>query len=689
MRCKRRGKPRLYGKSEFDDVRIGYRRFVPSRTGSSKSTWIALESASEDAIFLGSNEESGRPSLQPPSASRETHIVTLCLLLVVATLAFYNPIIHNQFIDFDDSSYIVKNSWVQGGLTWDTVKWSFTTFREGNWHPVTWLSHALDCQVFRLNPAGHHYTNLLLHAANAVLLFLLLRRATGLTWPSLLVGALFALHPVNVESVAWAAERKNVLSMLFFLLALHAYDRYARTGERYLYLSVNIFFILGLMAKPQIVTLPFVLLLWDYWPLQRMGAGSAASGLPAASTTRSFRYLVWEKLPIFILAAADSVVTMVAQRAGNTVRTFAEVPVSARLENVFVSYVRYIGKALWPSRLAAMYPRPGNSLPAWQVVGAVVLLLLISTLVLRWRDRRYLPVGWFWFLGTLVPMIGIITVGEQTMADRYAYLPFIGLFVAAVWTLNAWTVDAVASERRIAGVWRASAAVLVLFILGCLTYRQLGYWHDDETLWRHALNVTEGNYMAHNNLAIALAKQGRSEEAVVQFQAATALHKYPPDQVLKLAFYELRVGHPQEAIEEAGAVLRASADPVGPTIQSAAWGEIGQARLQLRQYDQAAECYQNALRLNSENGMALMGSGVLALRQGQSELAVTQLMHAAKVEPNDLSVLLLAQALRRAGHTEQADSAEAEVQKISSDPGQAQLEARQWLSFAGLKPMSH
>jgi protein O-mannosyl-transferase len=415
---------------------------------------------------LGSNEESGRPSLQPPSAFRETHIVTLCLLLVAATLAFYNPIIHNQFIDFDDSSYILKNSWVQGGLTWDTVKWSFTTFRDGNWHPVTWLSHALDCQIFRLNPAGHHYTNLLLHAANAVLLFLLLRQATGLTWPSLVVGALFALHPVNVESVAWAAERKNVLSMLFFLLALHAYDRYARTGKRSLYLAVNIFLALGLMAKPQIVTLPFVLLLWDYWPLQRLGARSAADGSSAASTPRSFRYLVWEKLPLFILAAADSVVTMLAQRAGNTVRTFTEVPVTARLENVFVSYVRYLGKAFWPSRLAAMYPRPANSLPAWQVVGAVALLLLISALALRWRDRRYLPVGWFWFLGTLVPMIGIITVGEQTMADRYAYLPFIGLFVAAVWTLNDWglnagTVDAVASERRIAGVWRASAAVLV------------------------------------------------------------------------------------------------------------------------------------------------------------------------------------------------------------------------------------
>jgi tetratricopeptide (TPR) repeat protein len=617
------------------------------------------------------------------------HVVILCLLLVAATLAFYNPIIHNQFIDFDDSSYILKNFQVQSGLTWDTVKWSFTTFREGNWHPLTWLSHALDYQIFHLNPAGHHYTNLLLHAANAVLLFLLLRQATGVTWPSLIVGALFALHPVNVESVAWAAERKNVLSMLFFLLALHAYDRYARTGRRYLYLLVTVCFALGLMAKPQIVTLPFVLVLWDYWPLQRIGARSAVDGSHTPSTPRSFRYLVWEKFPLFILAAADSVVTMLAQRAGNAVRTVTEVSLSARLENVFVSYVRYIGKALWPSRLAAMYPRPGNSLPGWQVVGAVVLLLLISAAVLRWRDRRYLPVGWFWFLGTLVPMIGIITVGEQTMADRYAYLPFIGLFVAAVWTLNAWTVDAVASERRIAGVWRASASVFVLFILGCLTYRQLGYWHDDETLWRHALNVTVGNYMAHNNLAIALAKQGRSEEAVVQFQAATALHKYPPDQVLKLAFYELRVGHPHEAIEEADAVLHASADPIDPKVQSAAWGEIGQAHLQLRQYDQAAECYQNALRLNPENGMALIGSGILAMRQGQSELAVTQLMHAAKVEPNDLSVLLLAQALRRAGHAEQADSTEAEVQKSSSDPGQAQLEARQWLSFAGLKPMSH
>jgi Flp pilus assembly protein TadD len=622
------------------------------------------------------------------SAPRETHVVTLCLLLVAATLAFYNPIIHNQFIDFDDSSYILKNPQVQSGLTWDTVKWSFTTFRDGNWHPVTWLSHALDCQLFGLNHAGHHYTNLLLHAINVVLLFLLLVRATGLRWPSLFVAALFALHPVNVESVAWAAERKNVLSMLFFLLAMHAYDRYARTGRRSFYYVVTACFALGLMAKPQIVTLPFVLLLWDYWPLQRMGAGSWAVGsappfTPRSFTPRSFAYLVWEKVPLFILAAADSVVTVMAQRAGNTVRTFSEVSVPARLENVFVSYVRYLGIAFWPSRLAPMYPRPGTALPVWQVVGSAALLLGLSVLVLRWRNRRYLPVGWFWFLGTLVPMIGIITVGEQSMADRYAYLPFVGLFVAVVWTLNAWMLDGLAAERQIPSAWCASVAVIVVLILGCLTYRQLKYWHDDETLWRYTLTVTERNYMAHNNLALALAKAGSSDEAVVEFRAATALHKYPPAQVLALAVYELRVGHPQEAIEESTSVLGSS----DPMVQAAAWSRLGQAHLQLHRYDKAAESYENALRLNPEDGLALRGSGLLALRQGQSDLAVTQLMHAARVEPNDLNVLLMAQALRQAGHSAEADSAVAQVQKISSDPGQAQLEAAQWLAFVGLKPL--
>ena len=454
---------------------------------------------------------------------------------MVATLAFYNPVVHNQFIDFDDSTYILKNLQVQSGLTWGTVKWSFTTFHAANWHPLTWLSHAVDCQIFRLNPAGHHYINLLLHAANAVLLFLLLWRATGLTWPSLVVSALFALHPINVESVAWAAERKNVLSMLFFLLALHAYDRYARTRGRFSYWSVTVLFALGLMAKPQIVTLPFVLLLWDYWPLQRsgapqIGAATRSAGSNALPAPQSFGSLVWEKAPLFLLAAADSVITVIAQRSGAALRTTAEVPVTERLQNAVVSYVPYLGKMFWPRHLAPMYPRPVNSLSRAEVVGAFALLLLISALVLHWRERRYLLVGWFWFLGTLVPMIGIVTVGEQAMADRYAYLPCIGLFIAVVWAINGWALDvqsrnarmrdagAAASRHRFYGAWLGATAVLVVFVLGCLTSRQLGYWRDDETLWRYTLSVTNRNYMAHDNLALALAKQGRPEEALSEFR---------------------------------------------------------------------------------------------------------------------------------------------------------------------------
>jgi tetratricopeptide (TPR) repeat protein len=626
------------------------------------------------------------------SASREKHVVIFCLLLVATTLAFYNPIVRNQFIAFDDSSYILKNPEVQRGLTWETVKWSFTTFRDGNWHPLTWMSHALDCQLYRLNPIGHHYTNLLLHAINAVLLFLLLRRATGVTWPSLFVAMLFAVHPVNVESVAWAAERKNVLSMMFFLLALYAYDGYARTGRRYLYLGVNIFFALGLMAKPQIVTLPFVLLLWDYWPLQRMGA---ADGSPDASTTtptpRSFAFLVWEKLPLFILAAADSVVTVLSQRAGDAVRSVTEVSWPARLANVFVAYVRYIGNAFWPVRLAPMYPRPSNLLPGWQVAGAVALLLLLSALALRWRARRYLLVGWFWFLGTLVPMIGIITVGEQAMADRYAYIPFIGLFVAVVWTLDTWTRVPAASEHRIPNLWRALPAVILVFTLGCLTYRQLGYWRDDETLWRYTLSVTQENYMAHNNLALALAKQGRSEEAIAQFRATTALHQYPPGQIVALAVYELSMGHPQEAIEACESALRASNSISNgrndTKVQGAAWIELGQAHSELGQYDQAAESYQKALRLNPENGMAWIGSGLVALRQGQPDAAVAQFSHAVKIDPSAVNFLLLAQALRRAGRNAEAESALAQAQKASPDFSQAQVVAARYLSFAGLKPL--
>lgn len=613
------------------------------------------------------------------------HTAIFCLLLVAVTLAFYNPIVRNRFVDFDDSAYILKNPHVQQGLTWSTIKWSFTTFQEGNWHPLTWLSHALDCQIFHLNPAGHHYTNLLLHTASAVLLFLLLQRATGSTGASLMVAGLFALHPVNVESVAWAAERKNVLSMLFCLLALDAYDRYARTGRRSQYVAVAVLFSLGLMAKPQIVTLPFVLLLWDYWPLGRMevaGLRSQVSGLRNSVSPlppKRLSSLVWEKRPLFVLAAADSVITVVAQRSGNTVRTFAEVSLSARVENIFVSYVRYLGKAFWPTKLVVMYPHPQHSLRAWQVAGAIGLLIAVSALLVRWRERRYLLMGWCWFLGTLVPMVGIITVGEQAMADRYAYLPFIGLFVAVVWGLGE-----LASEHKISKAILLGGAAAVLVFLGLLTHRQLGYWADDETLWRYALSVTERNYVAHNDLAIALAKEGRSDEAVVEFRAARMLHKYPADQIVKLAVYELRVGHPQEAVEECQAALEATSDP---RVREVALSQMGRALLQLGRYDQAAERYRQALRLSPTDGDALIGAGALALRTGDFSQAIAQFSQAAKLAPNDVNFLLLAQALRHGGQAADADSAVSQAEKVSSNLPEAQAAATGFLALAGVRPL--
>ncbi len=597
-------------------------------------------------------------------------------MLVAGTLAFYNPIIRNQFIEFDDSAYIVGNSEVQQGVTWNTVKWAFTTFHAGYWHPLTWLSHAVDCQLFHLNPAGHHYVNLLLHAINAALLFLLLRSATGSTAASFVVAGLFALHPVNVESVAWAAERKNVLSMFFFLLAMLAYNRYASTGRKTFYFLVIILFLLGLMSKPQIVTLPFVLLLWDYWPLERMGAGSQASG---GRARRSFRFLLFEKIPLFLLAAADSILIVIAQRAGNAVRTASEVSWPARLENAVVSYARYLGKAFWPSRLAAMYPRSLHGLAHWQVAGAAALLIALSVLVLLCRDRRYLTVGWFWFLGTLVPMIGIVTVGEQAMADRFAYIPYVGLFMAVV-----WTVDSLVSRHRMARICGAGAAVAALLISGCLTYRQLGYWHDDETLWRYALSVTEDNYMAHNNLAFALARAGRSDEAIAHFRAARALHQYPPDQILRLAHYEERMGYPREALDESRAALEGSGNP---QLQEAAFCEIGRALLGLRRYDEASESYAEALRLAPDNGDALVNSGLLALRSGDSKQALAHFGHAAKIDPNDVNLILLAQALDRSGRTADAERILAQARKVSADFAQSKQAVARFLALAEIKPL--
>jgi len=606
--------------------------------------------------------------------SPQKNVFIACLALVVATLAFYNPVAHCGFVYSDDIAYVTGTQHVRAGLTWATVEWAFGAIHTGFWHPLTWLSHALDCQVFGLNAAGHHYVSLLLHTASAVLLFLILLEATGAGWPSLVIAALFASHPENVESVAWASERKNVLSMFFFLWALWAYGRYVKRGGIRRYVGVVSLFALGLMAKPQIITLPFVLLLWDYWPLGSMF--STPSNVEGASTPRSFTYLVKEKVPLFLLAAVCSVVTVIAQRQESALRTLGEYSFSARMGNAIVSYARYIGHTLWPTRLAPIYPHTGVP-PMSQIAAAAVLLVLVTAVVIWRRDLRYLPVGWFWFLGTLVPVIGIVQTGEQAMADRYAYLPMIGLFLMLV-----WPIAAAVEAKHIAKVWAAVPALMVLVTLGVLTYLQLAHWHDGETLWRYTIGVTERNYLAHDNLAMVLDGEGRPDEAISEFLVSEQYHRYPPDQLLKIGLYEQRNGHFQGAIEQYQKVSGSAADA---KLRAAAWSQTGSAYIQMGEFEQARKSYENGLQANPNDPPSLVGSAMLAERDGNFSEAVMRLNQAMKVEPSGVGYLLLADALRHAGRFQEAQAAEDLAGKISPNLDQARKTAADTQVFFGYK----
>ncbi len=376
------------------------------------------------------------------------------------------------------------------------VRWAFTSTTAANWHPLTWLSHALDYQLFALNAAGHHLDSLLIHALNVVLLFLLLAWITRRTGPSLVVAALFALHPINVESVAWVAERKNVLCTLFFLLAIGAYAWYAQRPNWRRYLLVMALFAAGLMAKPMVITLPFVLLLLDYWPLGRIaGTQPGAAAVPQWNISR----LLLEKVPLLFLSAASAWITLTAQQSGMAVRSLHQFPLALRLENALVAYVLYLWKMMWPISLAPLYPHSGSALPAWQWSLSALVLISVTVLVIGFRRKSYLPVGWFWFLGTLVPVIGLVQVGDGAMADRYAYIPLIGIFVMIAWSADAW-----AEEKEVRMPWRVVPVVCVLAVLSVITVRQLSYWENEYTLWEHTLAVTEQNPFAHDAMGAAL-----------------------------------------------------------------------------------------------------------------------------------------------------------------------------------------
>ena len=555
----------------------------------------------------------GTQPTRPQASSSWRRVLLLAILLVMAASALYFRVIGYPFCSYDDSVYVTANSHVQSGLSWQTVKWAFSTYDAANWHPVTWLSHALDYQLFYLDPAGPHAVNVILHLINVLLLFWVLRSATGFVGRSAMVAALFALHPINVESVAWVAERKNVLSMLFFLLALAAYRWYAERPHIARYLVCAALFSLGLMSKPQVITLPFVLLLWDYWPLQRVTLRSSPfarrrnnsgeiAGQPRTteSEERSSReervakaqwpWLLLEKLPLFTLAAAGAVVTLKAQHAGGALPMF-RIPLTIRLANAAISYARYLEKAIWPSQLAVFYPHPLAAALGWQALVDAAGLLIITVLVVQVRERRYLFVGWFWFLGTLVPMIGLVQVGTQGMADRYAYLPFIGLYL-----MISWGIAELAQRWRLPKPVLPAAGLTILLALMMVTYRQLGFWQDDVSLWSHAAQVTRGNYVAEDNLGEALVDEGRIEEAMPHFFRAAAIFPADPTSNLNIGAYEQAHQNFSSAIEQYEQVLRYT---MNPAVRRKALLNMADAYQALGDPARARQCVQAAERLGS------------------------------------------------------------------------------------------
>jgi Tfp pilus assembly protein PilF len=541
--------------------------------------------------------------------SKLRHLVLGSGLLLIVTLAVYVPVRNQPFLNYDDNDYVTRNQHVQAGLSWNTFVWSLTAREAYNWHPLTWLSHALDCQLFGLDAGGHHLTNLAFHLLNVLLLFLLLARATGSPGRSFLVAALFALHPLNVESVAWIAERKNVLSTFFFLLTLGAYGWYASKPNIRRYVIVALLFALGLAAKPMVITLPFVLLLLDYWPFMRVRGwrsqertavpstksgkrrkeGSAvALDLPFQTAAASPLQLVVEKLPLLALCLASAVITMVAQNSGGAVRSLMKIPFSARLGNALFSYAMYVWKAFWPTRLALYYPHPLDRLEDWQLALAAVFLVAVSWIA--WRERashRYLITGWLFYLGTMVPVIGIVQVGDQAMADRYAYVPLIGVFVMAV-----WAAADLSDRKAVPFSWRAAAAALVVAFFSFLTWRQLGYWHTNSELWTHTLEVTDHNPMAEAMLAYALRSDGRIEDALPHFQKAADLQ---PDEAIRRADLGAALGETgqtREAIQQYEAAISLSSSP---KLRARSYETLATLYSQLGDYSKVRENYRAAL----------------------------------------------------------------------------------------------
>lgn len=529
--------------------------------------------------------------LKSKFCSEKNVFLALCSTLALLVLLIYWQVSSFNFTNFDDNIYVTHNEHVTQGLTWRGIAWAFSSTRASNWHPITWMSHMLDCHLFGLDSGAHHLSSVFLHLANSLLLFVALRAMTGRQGLSWLVAALFGVHPLHVESVAWIAERKDVLSTFFGMLALITYWHYVRLPGRLRYALVTLAFIFGLLAKPMLVSLPILFLLLDYWPLGRFRVPSGSSG--AVTLKRALN----EKMPLFALSGASCVVTFIVQQTSGAVKTLETFPLGVRLANAVWVYGNYIIKTFWPARLACFYPHPGTTIPMWQIIiSATALLFVTAAAVAKRRQAPYLFTGWLWYIITLLPVIGLVQVGKQAMADRYTYLPHIGLFIAIVWGCD----QCVGSVYRRLQVQLprtvcAFLSCLVVSLLAVVAHRQTGYWRNDVSLWERAIAVTRNNAVAHYNLGTTLATQGDAEAAIFHFKSAIRIDP-----------------RKHEAYANLGAML----------------GEKGE-------YEAAARYLTTAVRLRPKNPLYRANLGIALVRLGRSSEAIPHLRFVLRIHPHD------------------------------------------------------
>jgi Flp pilus assembly protein TadD len=616
----------------------------------------------------------------------------IALVLVAGTVALFAGALPRTFINFDDDTYVTENPHVLAGVTAQGTAWALTTFKGSNWHPITWLSHMIDAQAFGQEAVKHHVVNLLLHATNVALLFLVLTSMTGAVWPSACAAALFAVHPLHVESFAWIAERKDVLSTAFWLLTTAAWLRYVRAPSAGAYALVVAVYAAGLMSKPMLVTLPFTLLLLDVWPLAR----------------GPFRR-VMEKLPLFAMAAASSVVTAVAQRSGGALQSLTRYPLPGRVANALISYVAYLGKAVWPARLSVFYPYRPTGLTGPATIGAALALVAISAIAWRYRQAApYALFGWLWYLGTLAPVIGIVQVGGQSMADRYMYVPSIGLFVAL-----AWGAADLASRGP---AWRtaiAAATVVVLAALGVASRAQLATWADRRTLFAHALDVTKDNWLAHGNLGNALLNDGEIDGAIAQFREAVRIDPRYQDAHYNLGLAMIRLGRRDEAIAELTRAIEIN--PNAPNARNnlggvyAEMGRLGEALEQTRiavaldptsriarfnmanvlaqsgRDPEAIEIYDALAREDPRDPETLDRLGLALIRVERWPQAIERFRQEARLRPGSSNVReSLGYSLARAGRMSEALQEFEEALRLDPRNEQAKLNAQKARAALGL-----